>query len=258
MIRTGVIADEERLEQSSSVKSLGRAGERFWEGFWAPADVRFLLQENPLELLLDAWPFLSTARPRFIWDIGCGEGRNLQTLASLDSASELTGFDKSTNALTRVRESRRGVARGVYLNLVSGDCKNIPASSGSVDLLLASDLLNHLPSLSEPLEEFARVLRPGGVLVCNPLSLNDPAFSFCTRAGLQQSPSTFAIFPYPESEEWYIMNFADRRNLEQILCRDFDLVLPLEEKVRRDPPHAYPFRQEVHEHVYWQVVCRRR
>jgi SAM-dependent methyltransferase len=108
------------------------------------------------ELLLRAVPRLSTCDSRLsILDIGCGTGA---TLTAISDLGMVIGVDRSPEALRLCR--RRGLR-----HLVLAEGQSLPVVSGSADVVLALDLLEHIEDDAAACREFARVLRPGGLLL---------------------------------------------------------------------------------------------
>lgn len=91
-----------------------------------------------------------------ILDAGCGTGGNS---AHLRRYGSVTGIDFAADALRLARE-RPG------LRLARASVESLPFADGAFDLVLSNDVLCHLGVASDgrALHEFARVLRPGGVL----------------------------------------------------------------------------------------------
>ncbi len=73
---------------------------------------------------------------------------------ALDFAGEMLA-----HGMARVRRAGAGVCA------VQGDALRLPLASGSVDAVVSAFLLRNLDSLPRAWDSFARVLRPGGVLV---------------------------------------------------------------------------------------------
>ena len=92
--------------------------------------------------------------PRIL-DAGCGTGRNLLELRHIGSAE---GVDLSPRAVEFCR--RRGLD-GVH----EGSLEDLPFESGRFDLLLATDVIEHLPDDGPALAELRRVAAPGGRLL---------------------------------------------------------------------------------------------
>jgi SAM-dependent methyltransferase len=87
-----------------------------------------------------------------IVDVGCGTGATAAALARFGS---VTGVDISPLALEFCR--RRGLER-----LEQGAAEALPLAGNSVDLIVATDILEHLDDDRAALGEFRRVLQPGG------------------------------------------------------------------------------------------------
>jgi SAM-dependent methyltransferase len=94
------------------------------------------------------------AHPR-IYDLGCGTGHNLVMLQELGDA---TGIDMSAEALAHCR------ALGCQKTL-EGDLTALPLAEGVADLVVASDILEHLDNDVLGAQEIFRVLAPGGTAV---------------------------------------------------------------------------------------------
>lgn len=90
-----------------------------------------------------------------ILDIGCGTGMMLEDLQEMGSA---TGLDFSMVALEYCRN--RGINR-----LGRADVRNLPVKSDSVDLITALDLIEHIEDDHGLMDEFYRVLKPGGIAI---------------------------------------------------------------------------------------------
>ncbi len=95
--------------------------------------------------------------PRRILDAGCGTGGNS---AHLRAYGRVTGVDFSADAL-RFAAERPG------LRLARASVESLPFADASFDLVLSNDVLCHLGVADDAVAacEFARVLRPGGVLL---------------------------------------------------------------------------------------------
>ncbi|MCB2155784.1 class I SAM-dependent methyltransferase [bacterium] len=93
-------------------------------------------------------------RPGRVLDVGCGTGLMLQTVASWKPI----GLDFSQLALKFCRD------RGIE-NLALADVVHLPFETGSLDLILALDMMEHVERDDLLIREFNRVLRPGGYLM---------------------------------------------------------------------------------------------
>ena len=115
-------------------------------------------QSNPLLMLEErtATPLLPPVTGGNILDIGCGTGRWLTRLESLDPIS-LTGIDCSPAMLEKAREKVR-----TSTALQQGNCSSLPGEDSSYNFVIASFLLSYLSDLQTFAHECARILQPGG------------------------------------------------------------------------------------------------
>ncbi|MFM7131575.1 MAG: class I SAM-dependent methyltransferase [bacterium] len=106
--------------------------------------------------------FLKVNRP-VILDIGCGTGA---TARLLSEHGEVVGLDFSKLALEACE--KRGIK-----NLLKGSATLIPLADESVDVIVATDIIEHLDDDSAALREFQRVLKKTGFAI-----ITVPAFEF--------------------------------------------------------------------------------
>ena len=94
-----------------------------------------------------------------IIDVGCGDGAVLAVAARHNPDHRFTGLDWSAAAVQR--------ARGLGLTvLVAGvDRPGLPIADGAADVLIMSELIEHLVDPDWAVGEVRRVLRPGGSLL---------------------------------------------------------------------------------------------
>jgi len=90
-----------------------------------------------------------------ILDAGCGTGRNLAEFGTLGVAS---GVDPSPEAIGFCR--RRGLE-----NVFQAGLEQLPFPDGRFDLMLATDVIEHIDDDRRALAELHRVARPGGQLL---------------------------------------------------------------------------------------------
>lgn len=100
-----------------------------------------------------------------ILEIGCSGGPLLQRLAG-HGYTNLTGIDVSEAGIAVAQQ--RGIP-----NVSCMDGAHLNFADASFDLVIASDVLEHIEDETQALREWTRVLRPGGQLL-----VFVPAFSF--------------------------------------------------------------------------------
>jgi SAM-dependent methyltransferase len=106
----------------------------------------------------------ATARGGRLVDVGCGTGGNLAFVERRFPAVARLGLDFDAGALAYTRG--RGAARGL-VGLIRGDGTRLPFRDGSVDCVLALDIIEHFDDDAALIAEFRRVLAPGGELVAS-------------------------------------------------------------------------------------------
>jgi SAM-dependent methyltransferase len=107
---------------------------------------------------------LLSAGPARVLDAGCGTGGFIRAARAAHPGWTVTGVDVSPLACGLARE-RTGA------EVVEGSITALPFADGSFDAVTTGDVLYHLDDPAAALREFARVLRPGGVVV-----VNEPAY----------------------------------------------------------------------------------
>jgi SAM-dependent methyltransferase len=159
-------------------------------------------------------------------DLGCGSGELARRLAA--EGYRVTGCDIAPQML------RRAVAadweQAVSWRQLPPDWRILPVEAGRLDAVLAASVLEYVPAPGDVLAECARVLRPGGVLLCTVPSPAHPvrwlewplrlaARTPLARAGrmagprCQQYVGYLRATPQPRSARWW-RTLACRSGLE--------------------------------------------
>ncbi|MFB6125914.1 MAG: class I SAM-dependent methyltransferase [Halolamina sp.] len=100
-------------------------------------------------------------RPAVGLDLGCGNGRHAETLASV--VDRVVGVDASAGLLAEAGD--RAAGRGFELDRVVGDAAAVPLATDAVDVAVYVATMHHLRSRERrvaSLDELARVLAPAG------------------------------------------------------------------------------------------------
>jgi SAM-dependent methyltransferase len=124
---------------------------------WARHVVRVAL--NDLEPLI---PKRKSSYP-VVLDAGCGQGKSLRLLTEHFSPQQLMGIDADIKALQHAQAEAS--KEGLSIELKQGDIADLDIPDGSVDLLFCHQTFHHLTRQQAALEEFYRVLKPGGLLL---------------------------------------------------------------------------------------------
>jgi SAM-dependent methyltransferase len=98
-------------------------------------------------------------------DVGCGVGTVTTLLAELvGPRGEVVGIDSSGAQLEQARERLK--THGTNMRFVEASATDTGLPRGSFDLVYCRFLLIHLPEPERALREMYRLLKPGGILVC--------------------------------------------------------------------------------------------
>jgi ubiquinone/menaquinone biosynthesis C-methylase UbiE len=181
-------------------------------------------------------------------DAGCGDGRHLEALAA-----ELPARRAGVDISERILETAR--AR-VDADFRQASLEALPFGDGEFDLVLSTQVIEHVPDADAAVAELARVLRPGGTLVISTdnarnhvsRALNAPR-TLATRAlrlrgarGRIESPAT----PYTR-ESFRALLERGGFTVERLETFRFHLMWPLDAKPltralnaldERLPPHG--------------------
>ncbi len=97
--------------------------------------------------------------PACILDVGCGDGAAAVLAAQRNPGHRMIGLDWSASALGRARRLGLTVVRAGV------DAPGLPFAAGSADVVIMSELIEHLVDTDSALDEAFRVLKPGGSLL---------------------------------------------------------------------------------------------
>jgi cytosine/adenosine deaminase-related metal-dependent hydrolase/ubiquinone/menaquinone biosynthesis C-methylase UbiE len=179
-------------------------------------------QSNPLLMLEErsVMPLLPPLSGEDVLDVGCGTGRWLTRLETLNPAS-LTGTDCSTTMLERALAKVHPTTR-----LEHRECSTLSGEDATKSFVLASFVLSYLNDLHGFASECARILRPDGWVLISDMHPVTAAKRGWTRS--------FRL----EGEKFEIA--VHSRSLEEIVsafqCYGFEL------RVLTEPPFEAPER----------------
>jgi SAM-dependent methyltransferase len=143
-----------RADHAASVRSLFNAKAGGWSAKYRPGAA--------LAWRVDAFVRAVEAQrpaPARVLDFGCGAGQLASAFAGRGYA--VTGADVAEAMLD---EARRAEAGGVEWRLLAPGAR-LPFEAAAFDVVVASSVLEYVTDAAATVGEWARVLRPGGVLV---------------------------------------------------------------------------------------------
>lgn len=101
-------------------------------------------------------------------DVGCGAGRH--SFEAYRRGADIVAFDQNADDLADVDLMFEAMTVGeeapafAKAETVCGDALDLPYGDGEFDVVIASEILEHIPQDRLAIAELARVLKPGGVL----------------------------------------------------------------------------------------------
>ncbi len=96
-------------------------------------------------------------------DAGCGDGRYLAALARAERPSQVVATDISDRILQVAREA--AASAGIDVETARANLEALPFADESFDVVLCTQVIEHLLDPSRGLAEIARVLAPGGTAI---------------------------------------------------------------------------------------------
>ena len=158
-----------RLDKGIVKKCFNRAAKSY--------DNAAILQEEVLERLLQRLQYIRH-QPETIVDIGCGTGKGIRGLQRQYPRAQVYATDIAFQMLLQARSRYRLLTKK---RLINADMERLPFASASFDLVFSSLALQWSNDLHATLTEFARVAKPGALLLFTsfgPATLHELASSW--------------------------------------------------------------------------------
>lgn len=173
------------------------------------------------------------SRETVVADLGCGSGAVLCEVLKARPTWTGYGLDISEAAIGYARRLARHKGVCERAEFQTGSLESLPYASHSLDVVIASEVVEHLPEPGRVFNELARVLAPGGyLLVTMPVESRTPAHmhalnnaeeleALCKLAGLRVSSI---------QAKWHVSYGDDRKHVFAVArpTRDRD---PVEQPV---------------------------
>ena len=104
-----------------------------------------------------------------IVDAGCGQGQSFRLLGKAFRPGRIVGVDFHAPSLVKAQEAAQTCLQDDgwtgEIELLHGDCARLPLPDASADIVFCHQTFHHLVEQGRSLDEFRRVLKPGGVLL---------------------------------------------------------------------------------------------
>ncbi|MCM3870883.1 MAG: class I SAM-dependent methyltransferase [Pyrinomonadaceae bacterium] len=109
-------------------------------------------------------------------DLGCGSGAMLCEVLRVQPGWTGYGLDISEAAINYARRLAAHKDVAARVRFQTGCLLNLPFASNSLDVVIASEVVEHLPNPERVFAELSRVLAPGGLLLVTvPVESHTPA-----------------------------------------------------------------------------------
>ncbi|MBB5913439.1 SAM-dependent methyltransferase [Nocardia transvalensis] len=102
-------------------------------------------------------------------DVGCGQGRH--SFEAYRRGGDVVAFDQNADDLADVKVMFGAMAEAgeapayAKAEAVQGDALALPYDNEEFDIVVASEILEHIPEDDRAIAELVRILKPGGALV---------------------------------------------------------------------------------------------
>lgn len=97
--------------------------------------------------------------PATVVDVGCGDGFATKVAADRNAGHRFAGLDWSAGSLAAAK------GRGLAVLRAELDATRLPLRDGSVDVIVMSEVIEHLVDTDSAVEAAHRALKPGGSLL---------------------------------------------------------------------------------------------
>lgn len=101
-------------------------------------------------------------QPQVILDVGCGTGVVTAELARRYKKAHVLALDLAEPMLKKARERKPWFR---HMDFICGDADALPLADGCVDMIFSNAAVQWCENLQATLQEFLRVLKPGGLLM---------------------------------------------------------------------------------------------
>ena len=99
-------------------------------------------------------------------DIGCGNGRHLKSLGFRLKKAEIFGVDQLEHEIHKLNNEfdTHVCKNGNSYSFSVQDIRAISFEDNSFDMVICSEVLEHVPNFEKVIKECYRILKPGGVI----------------------------------------------------------------------------------------------
>jgi len=133
-----------------------------------------------------AWNWVRDIRPRMVLDIGCGPGHLAKLIKNCFPQTVVYGVDFSESAIAKAKEV---LDCSWKLNI---DLQDIPVQRHHYDVILCTEVLEHVYDVPHVLGEINRLLRPSGKVLISVPNLAYWRYRLQLIVGVMPHPEIFS------------------------------------------------------------------
>ena len=119
-------------------------------------------------------------------DVGCWTGEATLCYAQTIGATEISGVEIFDHAALAAE------SKGIRVRRLNLEAEPLPIAKETVDVVVCNQVFEHLKNIFSPMDEIARVLKPGGVFIISVPNLSSFHNRIMLLLGLQ--PSSIRIW----------------------------------------------------------------
>ena len=134
-----------------------------------------------------------------VLDVGSAQG--YLTVMLLSKGYDVISLDISPLRVIQVRE--RATNRGLNPNCIAADALDLPFVKGSLDVIVAGEVLEHLTEPEKALNEFYRVLKPKGIVIVTVPNDEKINYQICIHCH-KLTPSSGHLYSFDDKKTNYI------------------------------------------------------
>jgi 2-polyprenyl-6-hydroxyphenyl methylase / 3-demethylubiquinone-9 3-methyltransferase len=117
-----------------------------------------------VDYILDRLPTIKNNNSAMIADIGCGGGILTESIAKANPINQIYAIDISPNSIKQaITHANRNTIKNI--NYSVGSAYDTRLDSNTYDIVIMSDVLEHLHDLPSAIKEIKRILKPRGIFI---------------------------------------------------------------------------------------------
>ena len=160
-------------------------------------------------------------------DLGCGEGRHIFGAMQQFPDLQCVGLDPHLESLDKSQEGLE-LFESLSNNtttFLSGSAYSLPFADSTFDLVVCSEVLEHLHEYRDAITEINRVLKPGGRYLCLEFSkIQNPSLNYFYKNYSKLIPLIGKLFVGEKEPYEYLIksieNFINQEELVNLMSRN--------------------------------------